>query len=330
MKCNDCLNEIDEKEYYNKSNEGICKKCRQRMSQIKYENKKFGTNKEYVPLRLKEGYVPEKQAARRTRAKTKTVQSNSTAINNNDTQLYGKDIEKKVAEDIQKVFAKHNISIKENDSVPLSMFIDMFEILLDVRNGYMNNYIKAEDVFNMLERDYQHAFEDAQTVGEMNERGQMFKCLLDKRRNVKNINIQYSQISRIIYEIIEKTPDILTKVKMAKDRLADTIQKQENHYYRAEMSELIQNADFCRGTKAVGKFGAKKYDVSVPIFNYGNNRAGIPYDFHRYAYANDRQDAIEQVKAFLKEKFSNCTYKENDFIAVELYEDIITEAKECL
>ena len=54
MKCKDCLKEIDEKEYYNKSIEGVCQKCRQRISQIKYENKKFGTNKEYIPLRLKD------------------------------------------------------------------------------------------------------------------------------------------------------------------------------------------------------------------------------------------------------------------------------------
>lgn len=53
MQCKDCLKEIDDKEYYNKSMEGICKKCRQKISQIKYENKKFGTNKEYVPARLK-------------------------------------------------------------------------------------------------------------------------------------------------------------------------------------------------------------------------------------------------------------------------------------
>ena len=53
MQCKDCLKEIDDKEYYNKSIEGICKKCRQKMSQIKYENKKFGTNKEYIPARLK-------------------------------------------------------------------------------------------------------------------------------------------------------------------------------------------------------------------------------------------------------------------------------------
>ena len=41
MQCKDCLKEIDDKEYYNRSIEGLCKKRRQKMSQIKYENKKF-------------------------------------------------------------------------------------------------------------------------------------------------------------------------------------------------------------------------------------------------------------------------------------------------
>ena len=321
MKCNDCLKEIDEKEYYNKSNEGVCKKCRQRMSQVKYENKKFGTNKEYVPLKMKAGYTPKQNTVKRTRI----VKSEKQADSTDSKVLYSKEIEKKVGEDIQKTFAKHNITIKDNDVVPLIMFMEMLETLLDVKNGYMNNYIKAEDLFNMLERDYQHAFEDSKTIGEMNERGQMFKCLLDKRRNVKNVNIQYTQISRVIYEIIDRIPDILPKVRQAKDRLADVLDKQESHYYRAEMSELIQAEEFCRGVKPVGKAGVTKYDVSVPIFNYGNNRAGIPYDFHRYAYAVNEEDAINQVKAFLKEKFPNCTYKPNDFLAVELYDDITTQ-----
>ena len=322
MKCNDCLKEIDEKEYYNKSNEGVCRKCRQRMSQVKYENKKFGTNKEYVPLKMKAGYSPKQTATKRV-ARTVKTKSETESVNN--SVLYSKEIEKKVGEDIQRTFAKHNITIKDNDVVPLIMFMEMLETLLDVKNGYMNNYIKAEDLFNMLERDYQHAFEDSKTVIEMNERGQMFKCLLDKRRNVKNVNIQYTQISRVIYEIIDKIPDILPKVRQAKERLTDALDKQESHYYRAEMSELIQGEEFCRGVKSVGKAGVTKYDVSVPIFNYGNNRAGIPYDFHRYAYATSEEDAINQVKAFLKEKFPNCTYKPNDFLAVELYDDITTQ-----
>lgn len=320
MKCVDCLKEIDDKEYYNKSDEGVCKKCRQRKSQIKYENKKFGTNKVYVPLRLKKTTTKRKK--------------NAVSVKNeqiDDTKLYGKEIENKVNGDIKKVFDKYGISIKENDAVPLQMFMNMFETLLDVRNGYMNNYIKAEDLFNMLERDYQHAFEDADTVSKMEERSKMFKCLLDRRRNVKNINIQYNQISRIIYEILDKIPDMLEKVHISNEKLEEIIKKQEEHYYRAEMSELVQEEDFCKGNKSVGKFGMKKYDVSVPIFNYGNNSAGIPYDFHRFAYAKDKIDAINQVKAFLTEKFPKCTYKSNDFLAVELYDAITTTGQEvCL
>lgn len=321
MKCTDCLEEIDDKEYYNKSYEGVCKKCRQRISQIKYENKKFGTNKEYIPIRLKNGKsAPVKKAS----------SINEKKITSDETKLYGKDIEDKVSADIKQIFEKQNIIIKDNDMVPLTMFMEMLETLLDVKNGYMNNYIKAEDLFNMLERDYQHSFEDAKTLKEMDERGKMFKCLLDRRRNVKNINAQYNQISRVIYEIIDKMPDILDKVHIAKERLLDVVKKQDEHYYKAEVSELVQEEDFCRGTKSLGRFGMKKYDVSVPVFNYGNNCTGIPYDFHRFAYANNETDAINQVKAFLAEKLPKCTYKPNDFIAVELYEDITTTAKECL
>lgn len=324
MKCVDCLKEIDDKEYYNKSDEGVCKKCRQRKSQIKYENKKFGTNKVYVPLRLKENTQSNKKDSL-------ISLKEGNEIKNEDIELYSKEIEDRVTEDIKKVFNKNSINIKETDIVPLSIFMNMFEMLLDVKNGYMNNYIKAEELFNMLERDYQHAFEDANTISIMEERSKMFKCLLDKRRNIKNINIQYSQVSRIIYEIIDKVPNILEKVRMSKEKLGNIIEKQENHYYRAEASELIQEEDFCKGNKTVERVGMKKYDVSIPIFNYGNNSTGIPYDFHRFVYAKDKIDAISQVKIFLSEKFPKCTYKSNDFLATELYGTILSaEQEECL
>lgn len=320
MKCVDCLKEIPDNEYYNRSDEGVCKKCRQKKSQIKYENKKFGTNKVYVPARLKQQPKRKSNAVKVTKKETIS----------DETVLYDKSVEKKVNEDIQLVFGKYGVKINENDKVPFNIFMNMLASLLDVKNGFMNNYIKAEDVFNKMERDYQHAFEDSRTVSEMNERGQMFKCLLDKRRDVKNVNIQYEKISRIIYEIVDKVPSVLDKVNMATEQLEDIMKKQEDHYYRAEMSELIQQEDFCRGTKIVGKAGMTKYDVSVPLFNFGNNNAGIPYDFHRYAYATSKEDAIEQVKGFLKEKFAKCTYKPNDFLAVELYDDLTTNPQVCL
>lgn len=319
-KCKDCLREISKKEYFNRNNEGICKKCRQRMSQIKYENKKFGTNKKYVPLRLKHS------------GRTLEKNQKETTIEKDNSLLYSKAIEKKVAQDIENTFQKYNIKINENDLVPFTAFIDMFSALLDVEKGYMSNYLKAEDIFNMLERDYQHAFEDSKTIMEMNERSQMFKCLLDKRRNVKNINIRYSQVSRIIYEILEKIPDIQKKVETAKENLNSVITTQEEHYYKAEMSELIQQEDFCKGAKSTTAGKMIKFDVSVPLFNYGKNRAGIPYDFHRFIYANTQEEAINIVKKFLQDKFSSCTYKDNDFLAVELYDGMpaLTKKEVCL
>ena len=101
MKCVDCLKEIDDKEYYNKNDEGVCKKCRQRKSQIKYENKKFGTNKVYVPLRLK------KTTTKRKKTSVEVIDKKV-----DDTKLYGKEIETKVNEDIKKVFNKYGINIK--------------------------------------------------------------------------------------------------------------------------------------------------------------------------------------------------------------------------
>ena len=177
MKCVDCLKEIPDIEYYNRSDEGVCNKCRQKKSQIKYENKIFGTNKVYVPARLKQ------QPKRKSNA-VKVTKKESIS---DETVLYDKAVEKKVNADIQLVFEKYGVKINENDKVPFNMFMNMLASLLDVKNGFMNNYIKAEDVFNKMERDYQHAFEDSRTVSEMNERGQMFKCLLDKRRDVKNV-----------------------------------------------------------------------------------------------------------------------------------------------
>lgn len=328
MKCVDCLSEIDDKEYYNRSCEGVCKKCRQKRAQIKYENKKNGTNKEYVPARLK--------TKTRAKRKTTTIAKKRTSpvikkVEEDKSKLYGKEIEEKVNKDITSIFSTYGVEIKANDRLPFLIFMNMFESLLDVKNGFMRSYLKAEELFNKMERDYQHAFEDAKTIEEMDERGKMFRCFLDKRRDVKNINIQYEQISRILYEINDQIPDILDKVHLSTEKLADLVDKQEKHCYKAEVSELVQEADFCTGSKSIGKYGMKKYDVSVPLFNYGNNCTGIPFDFHRFAYARNEEDAIGQIKAFLLEKFPTCTYKPNDFLAVELFDDIVTTGKEvCL
>ena len=157
MQCKDCLKEIDDKEYYNRSIEGICKKCRQKISQIKYENKKFGTNKEYVPARLKN------KNTKIVNKKTNKVVSTTKVVEEKEEKIYDERIEKIVLDDIAQTFKNNNVDINIKDIPPFNAFMDMFCSLIDINNGYMSQYKKAEDVFNLMEGDYQHAYEDAKT-----------------------------------------------------------------------------------------------------------------------------------------------------------------------
>ena len=243
MQCKDCLKEIDDKEYYNRSIEGICKKCRQKISQIKYENKKFGTNKEYVPARLKN------KNTKIVNKKTNKVVSTTKVVEEKEEKIYDERIEKIVLDDIAQTFKNNNVDINIKDIPPFNVFMDMFCSLIDINNGYMSQYKKAEDVFNLMEGDYQHAYEDAKTPEIFLERSKMFRCLLDQRRNIKNGIGQYDKIIDMLQDIVKKNPKILEMAQTARDELNRTIEAQEGHYYKAKASELISKEESCIGKR---------------------------------------------------------------------------------
>lgn len=314
MKCNDCLEEIDEKEYYNRSQEGVCKRCRQRIAQIKYENKRFGTNKEYVPLRLKK----KRKSTRKVRKNNieKSVKEKKETINNN--KIYDERIEKIVIGDIENTFKNRNVNINFKEIPPFVIFMNMFCSLIDVNNGYMTQYKKAEEAFNAMEGDYQHAVEDAKTQEIFFERSQMFRCLLDQRRSTKNGMKQYEKIDGMLKDIVNRNPQIINIAKQALLDLENVIEAQEGHFYKAKASELISKEDFCIGKKQWGQ-----WRVEVPINGYYGNKT--PTKFSRDVWAQSEEDAIANIKQYLKQKFPSCTYKDIDF-SVER----VVEEKECL
>lgn len=320
MKCKDCLKEIDDKEYYNRSLEGVCKKCRQKISQIKYENKKFGTNKEYIPSRLKDNNT-KKIVSRQTNK----VVANTKIIETKEERIYSKEIENRVLQDIDNTFKNNKVFIDSQKLPPFNVFMDMFCSLIDIENGYMSEYMKAEDIFNRMETDYRHAYEDANTNAIFNERSQMYRCLLDKRRTVKNGLGQYSKIIRMLQEIVQGTPDILDKAKQSKINLDEIIKMQENHSYKIESSELIASLDFCTGRKEVVNEYAK-YLVTVPVYNlYGNTGRT---EFQRAFFANSPEEAKQMTIDFLKVKFPKVTYKPVDIIATKVIESDEEESVE--
>ena len=304
MKCKDCLKEIDEKEYFNRSVEGVCKKCRARMSQIKYENKKFGTNRKYVPLRLKEdGRTKEARATKKEKVLKKNNNTNTAKTMN---KIYDERIEKMVLDDIRQTFQENNITINPQDIPPFNVFMDMFCSLIDINNGYMVQYKKAEEIFNQMEGDYQHSYENAGTPELFLERSQMFRCLLDQRRNIKNGIGQYDKIVEMLQDIVKKNPKILEIAKSSRDDLHKTIESQEGHYYKAKASNLIAKEDFC-----IGKRNWGKWHVTIPLMNYYGNKA--PVNFERDVWADGENGAILNVKEYLKQKFPSCPYNETKF-----------------
>lgn len=309
MKCKDCLKEIDDKEYFNRSIEGVCKKCRQKISQIKYENKKFGTNKKYVPARLKSGNT------RIVNKTTNKVAATTKVVNNEPKKIYDEMIEKIVLEDIAKTFKNNNVNINIKDIPPFNVFMDMFCSLIDINNGYMTQYKKAEEVFNLMEGDYQHAYEDADTPDLFMKRSQMFRCLLDQRRNIKNGMGQYDKIYDLLQDIVKRNPKILEMAKNAKTELDKTIESQEGHFYKTRASELISQADFCIGKRDYGK-----WHVTVPLMNYYGNKA--PFNFERDVWGDGEKAAIDNIKEYLKQKFPNCTYKEIQIKAEKVEDEV--------
>lgn len=313
MQCKDCLVEIDEKEYFNRSDEGVCKKCRQRKSQIKYENKKFGTNKEYVPLRLKN------QKSKKTNIVT-TKASKIIEEKQKEDKIYDEEIERIVLADIENTFKNKNVNINFKEIPPFNIFMSMFCSLIDTSNGYMTQYKKAEETFNMMEGDYQHAYEDAKTPEVFKRRSEMFRCLLDQRRSIKNGMKQYEKIDGLLQDMVKKNPQILNMAKQAQEELEKVIEAQDGHYYKAKASDLISKEDFCIGKRDWGQ-----WHVEIPINNYYNNKS--PFLFTRDVWADNAEEAIENIKQYLKQKFPNCTYKAIDFKATKLVQD---EQKECL
>lgn len=314
MQCKDCLTEIDDKEYYNRSMEGVCKKCRQKISQIKYENKKFGRNREYVPERLKED---NNKIIKKTvkRAIKKTTEKKEIEKEEKPLRIYDEKIEKIVLQDIANTFRNHSVTINPQEIPPFNIFMEMFCSLIDMNNGYMTQYKKAEELFNMMEGDYQHAYEDAQTPELFLERSKMFRCLLDQRRDIKNGIGQYEKIFDILQDIVNKDPDILKKATKAKEDLESIIEAQKGHFYKVKASELISKEDFC-----VGKRFKTHYCVTIPIMNYYSNKA--PFNFTRNVWAEDERTAIADIKNYLKQKFPNCPYNETQFKVEKVSDEV--------
>ena len=167
----------------------------------------------------------------------------------------------------------------------------------------MSQYKKAEDVFNLMEGDYQHAYEDAKTPEIFLERSKMFRCLLDQRRSIKNGIGQYDKIIDMLQDIVKKNPKILEMAQAARDELNRTIEAQEGHYYKAKASELISKEEFC-----IGKREWCKWHVTVPLMNYYGNK--VPVNFERDVWADGEKGAIDNIKEYLKQKFPKCPYKD--------------------
>jgi hypothetical protein len=304
MKCNDCLEEISDKEYYNKSLEGVCKKCRSKIANLKYYNKVHGTNIEYVPAKMKE-----KQKNVKT---TKTVvQVEKIEPKKEEKRIYSEEIEKRVHKDIEKVLTDNYIDINVQEIPPFDLFINMFESLIELEKGFMGKYKKAEELFNRMECDYQHAYEDAQDPQLFMERSQMFRCLLDQRRAVKNGLARYEKIYPLLEEISKKCPKIMDLTKSVKTDLEAVMKLQGEHSYVARASELISQQEFCIGKKDLSKAGT--YHVSIPVMGY-YGRASL-FAFERDCWAESPEAAIENIKAYLKQKFPNVSYNVRDFKA---------------
>ena len=343
MICKDCEMEVDK---LNK--QGICKQCQTRINQLRYRNKKDGTNKPYVPVKdlknsnKKEDLIEYKRIMnkRKSAVKIKSKETTNKVINTQKNQeikelLKQEDIVKK---DIQETFDRRGAKFPKD----CTSILPIFEQLNVLLNNYINPYNIAEEILNEMELDYKHAKEYYSTmyrecllhkntnvnIDEIKAKKDLWEerhsILLEERRGIKNVLAEYKCAGIFFTELSQ---DINIKKRFLKyhNNLLNVCNTLSNKEYKAKMSSLVAEEDFCVDLKVdTSKQGKNKYQVVI-ITLWRNKRD----NFVKNVYAETEEDAMAQVRRYLEsdpEKFKfTCLWNES---YVVLLED--NTNKECL
>lgn len=252
---------------------GICKKCSARKANAKYQNKP------YIKLIDSENKI--------VRRKTETKIVKEMEEENLETKLYSKEIEEAVDKDIDINLKARKVNLPKNMSFGI-----VFEIVYNVIHGIDNisEYLKAEDVFNKLENDYRHGYENAKTMEEFNYWSKLYRCLLDKRREIKNVVSEY-EAGGYIFKELSNNKEFVDSFDKAYGTYKQVHEMNEKGQYRQRSeSQIVKNSDFCIGKKNETTYlGQFKYLVLFKPVQQNIE------PFRTIVYAKDEKDAIEQA-----------------------------------
>lgn len=300
--CKDCECEVTE---VNKK--GICKPCQTRISNMKHRNK------QYIPLKkLKNIDINEYNKVmnrRKDLAKPTDVKIINTSKNSEIKELLNQ--KELVKKDIEDTFnSKKAVVPKDYTSI-----LPVFEQLKVLLTNYIDKYKIAEDIFNKMEIDYRHAVEkfstayrdcllndtDKDLLEELKHKKELwetrYSILLDERRDIKNVIIEYDKAGYLFSELSKDTI-FMTKFDECYKVLNGLTSYLNVGNYKVETSSLVAKEDFVIGVKqnSNSNIGKDLYQVIVKTSKLNYNEKS---EFTRSYYATSEDDAIKQAKKFV-------------------------------
>ena len=342
MICSHCNNEVEK---YAQKKDKICKSCYQRINNcksrgIKYikfidlpeEEKQKFLNRSKV-YNNKENNIKEKKEKVDKKPKELKINEN-TKIIVHKTGLNEKDI---VIKDIENTLKENELKWPK-DTTSIVPIFKQLKILLD---NYINPYLNVEDVLNKMELDYKHAKEYYSSLykkrienNDTNDNNTIYnmKCvweerhniLLELRRSIKNVVSEY-YAAGIIFTELGKNKEFMEKFNKCYDSLIKMSEILKDGSYKAKVSKLVADEDFCSGLEESNYKGKVKFRYEVIIKTYSSPKL-IKIDtkfhqkhnstdtFYRTVCATGEEDSIQQVIFFIKEKKFSFTYNEKEII----------------
>ena len=331
MKCPDCDFEVD-----SLTRKGVCNQCSIRINQLNYLNRKNGENKPYIPLKELKKLDPKNynriMGRRNINSNNKKAEQKAKVIEHKVKPNKIPDLntqDKVVMQDILDTFKENEAEWPKDTATILPVF-QQLEILL---NNYIGIYLTAEDILNKMELDYKHAkefynrkFKDLYIINPNGDECLLAKekkdlweerhsTLLEKRRGIKNVIAEY-KVAGVLFTELSSNREFMKKFNKYFEDLqkVNSIVSQGN--YRAEVSKLVSEEDFCYGFKAnTTADGLRKFQVVVKT-RYRNNIS----NFTRQVWAKNEEDAKQQVIDFIesdRDKF-RFNFKSNEIMVTEI------------
>lgn len=346
MICPDCEMEIDKL-----TTQGRCKQCSVRYNQLNYLNKKNGTNKEYVPLKELKGTTEYK----RVMAKRKGVEVTKPTVKHivrtveadplkEAINKIQKEVEVELSKTLKDEMTKRGVS-ELNNTLSLAFILpSMYDLFQE------ENTIKQRMILDAI---YENQIIDSLHILKQENKDDFFldtrvgarQRMLQELRTPNKYELELYRAYKDFIDEVKSNKDLMNMLIEANVKFQKTLNNQKNPVYRTN-SEFMKDYDFVivddtskdRRIAYNSTIPVMKNKYRVRIYNckglFGNptpqtfmykNKGD---DKETYLEAPSEQDALNILKAMMRDHFSSVKYSPKD-IEIVLWEDTLKE-KECL